>query len=495
MKKIYIRAGMLPTELFTPQEMITRNVLGNNVGNLIYQYGIIRSLTTPDTEFMASRYKNKLSDAEIDQINNECSAHILPFADAFRPDFVDELRQITSNIKRFNMPTVIAGVGIRAPYEPNLNQGFKFDDAVKEFVKAVLDKSAIIGVRGQITADYLTKLGFKEGRDHTVIGCPSMYSNGREFEIRETVINENSKFSFNTTSASAANIQQFIINNAASFNDSTYIPQLVAELNLLHTGKEFISRAHSSYPSTITGKFHLEDRVKFFLNAPSWMNFMKSVDLSFGTRLHGNIVATMSGTPVILIPKDARTREIASYHNLTVIEGGLKLDPSEKLLDYVEKLDFQSPIKVQKENFDHFIDFLDANGLDHAYKEDRNAKHLELDRQIKNCSHRAEASSLYKSVDAREVMRRLEPINALDFSKENVFKDNFNQIKSQHDELNLSDKERKTLLKNDSNSIKTLEKELAEVEQKLSKNQTKLEELSALISAPNIEEKSDGKVL
>ena len=46
MRRILIRAGMLPTEQFDYIDMIERNLLGSNVGNLVYQYSIVRMLMT-----------------------------------------------------------------------------------------------------------------------------------------------------------------------------------------------------------------------------------------------------------------------------------------------------------------------------------------------------------------------------------------------------------------------------------------------------------------
>ena len=46
-----------------------------------------------------------------------------------------------------------------------------------QFCNAVLEKSRSIGVRGEITQEYLVRLGIKR-RKIDVIGCPSMYTFG-----------------------------------------------------------------------------------------------------------------------------------------------------------------------------------------------------------------------------------------------------------------------------------------------------------------------------
>ncbi len=54
-----------------------------------------------------------------------------------------------------------------------------------------------------------------------------------------------------------------------------------------------------------------------------------------------------------------------------------------RLPDLVEKVDFQSPTKKQGQNFDHFIDFLNKNSLDHIYKDNVTPEVVPLDEKLK----------------------------------------------------------------------------------------------------------------
>src|SRR5699024_4340902 len=178
MKKYLIRSGIAATEIKRPEEMILKNLIGGNIGNLIYAYSIYRNLMTEDVEIIPDRYR--IDEKDADMINKNYDAYIIPLADAFRESFVENLKKYTRLFEKLTIPVIVIGVGIKAPVNKNVKDGFSFDKEVKEFVKAVLKRSNIVGVRGQITADYLSYLGFVEGVDHTVIGCPSMYAFGRE---------------------------------------------------------------------------------------------------------------------------------------------------------------------------------------------------------------------------------------------------------------------------------------------------------------------------
>jgi len=365
MKKFLMRAGKTPFQSNTALEVMNKNLIGSNVGNLIYQNSIYRTLQTDNVIIEPDDYK--INPDKAAEINEQYDGYIIPLADAFRTDFVSTLENYTKLINRLTIPVYVIGVGLRAPFEPKLNEGFAFDETVKEFIKAVLNHSNIIGLRGQITSDYLTRLGFKEGIDHHVIGCPSMYTFGPDLIIRDTVINKDSKVAINNSRLSPENLLKFLERSQREFNDITFIPQWMKELKLTYYGGPDIdNKDQLTYPTSLTHRLYQEDKVNYFLSAHDWIEFLRTVDLSFGARLHGNITATIAGTPSILFPKDARMRELAEYHQLTHVMANEVTDDT-TIFDLIEQVDFHSPEKMQKRNFNNYIDFLNKNDLDHIY--------------------------------------------------------------------------------------------------------------------------------
>lgn len=55
---------------------------------------------------------------------------IIPLANAFREDFVEELRNLTKLIRKLKIPCVVIGVGVQADYEPDFNKTNIFDKDV-----------------------------------------------------------------------------------------------------------------------------------------------------------------------------------------------------------------------------------------------------------------------------------------------------------------------------------------------------------------------------
>ncbi|MDO5396820.1 MAG: polysaccharide pyruvyl transferase family protein, partial [bacterium] len=183
MKRYLVRAGFDPLKTYNPDDCVCKSFVGDNTGNLFFAYGVMNALFTEETE-IEQTYKWKWTDEEADLINEKFDAFILPMADGFRIDFMEYLSGITNLVNRLTIPVVVIGVGLRAPYEPDMSSGFPFDEIVTDFVKAILEHSAIIGLRGEITYKYLEKLSFKGDRDFTVIGCPSLYTYGNNLHTK-----------------------------------------------------------------------------------------------------------------------------------------------------------------------------------------------------------------------------------------------------------------------------------------------------------------------
>lgn len=166
MERILIRAGVAPWAEYNALDVITDKIIGNNTGNLLFANSITRLVATADSrvDFISdlTLVKKQITAQEI---NENYDRLILPMANAFREDFARKcLKHWTALIRQLTIPVTVTGIGIQLPYEPHLEQPREFDGAARDFIAAVLDHSASVGVRGQITYDYLKGLGFSPDR-------------------------------------------------------------------------------------------------------------------------------------------------------------------------------------------------------------------------------------------------------------------------------------------------------------------------------------------
>lgn len=383
-KNILVRGGMSPLESFSASKIIASNSIGRNVGNFVYLNGVYRALMTEGTTLTPDYYS--IREDRADYINENYDCYVLPLANAFRNGFQKQLQQYTALINKLTIPVVVIGIGIGESFDPKTYKksgGFKFDDDARAFVKAVRNKSTVLGLRGHITAQYLEALGFKDGEDFTITGCPSMYTYGDKLNIKNPKISSKSTVCYNSSPKATDNVLDFINQSADYFKKSYFVPQDMDEMQMIYFGGHDLGeKMNEKHPKRLSDKVYAEDRVRFFLTAPSWINFMKKVDLSFGARVHGNITATLAGTPSIIIPKDTRMAELAEYHNLPTLHPEDITDKT-TIEEVVKNIDFQAPAKKHKQNFDHYVDFLNGNGLDHIYKKSGHPTNTPYDKALK----------------------------------------------------------------------------------------------------------------
>lgn len=358
--RILMRASQGPFDNYDPLNTLVFDRTWNNSGNLLFPYSIISNILTENiTIETCSRIP---SPTEADAINEKYDMLLLPFANAFRPTFVNQLRRWTDLINAVKIPCVVVGVGAQCGLDFSSQTKFDFDDDVKDFCAAVASKSASIGVRGELTYEYLKRLGF--GSVTRVIGCPSMYMFGAELPPLKSKKHGLCRSKLKTISVNSKNndsdeVKRFLFNEE---NNYIFISQENIDYGIVYSGMPRDEKADGFYPLNINNKVFMNDRARFCINVPSWLKLLQSVDFSIGTRIHGNIAAVLAGTPTFIIATDSRVIELARYHNIPH-KTPKELDFSKSIKDIYRETDFTTVYKGHKERYKNFADFLRVNGL------------------------------------------------------------------------------------------------------------------------------------
>lgn len=339
-------------------------ICGNN-GNLLFKNAVAKTLDTKDNELEYVHFYNQdckdISNAyshnDIDFINNNYDALVLSEADLFNVAYASRLPHFTAALRKIKIPVIMVGVGFGSSLQKEMLTHSPIDSEVKKFVAALLDRSASIGVRGELTRQYLRRLGFSHS-DVDVIGCPTMFTNGNHLNISKKVSDERT-----------------FVDSLVAFNGSIENEQLA---RLLHSHENHVFIPQDSYEffsilfedisdksEYYTRLFHWAinpEKVRFFTNVPKWREFFKSVVFSLGTRVHGNLAPIISGTPSYIIVHDARTEELAQYHEIPY---AYSITENDTLWGIYERADYTNTVKGHAGRFKRYIDFLKKNGLQH----------------------------------------------------------------------------------------------------------------------------------
>ena len=373
MKKYLVRAGFDPFYTYSADEILSQDRFAGNSGNMVYAFGVMNALKRQDTIIDTTFYKMQWSKQEIQFINNEYDAFIIPFADAFRKDFVPVLEMYTKLIKQLSIPCVLIGVGLRAKYEPQLGEKRSFDPVVYEFVKTILDHSAAIGLRGEITAKYLTNLGFKEERDYTVIGCPSLYTHGDAINYKGFTGKVDKYCTTTNRLYGSETSTDFLKKCFSAFENRYLIQQRYVEFQDLYC-KESGQKIQDLYIFNEAEIWQLkhENRIKYFSSFISWEEFLSDADLFIGNRFHGTVMALLSGVPSILLPIDSRTRELAEYHRIPCLSEEQLKKENRNISELLGQIDFGVFHKRHDDTLEHYVDFLQWNGLESVFDDSLN---------------------------------------------------------------------------------------------------------------------------
>ncbi|MEU1052013.1 polysaccharide pyruvyl transferase family protein [Streptomyces sp. NPDC005876] len=366
MKRILLRSGKSPFDVVPVEEAIHRDVIATNAGNLIFSDAAHKILGTPTTEVVSNGIRTEVSAAE--RINEEYDAFVVPLANAFRPSFEQQLRRLARLINKLRIPVVVVGVGAQTSlgYDPSRLK--PIESAVREFVSAVLDHSASIGVRGEFTEKYLKDLGF---RDVEVIGCPSMFMYGEDLRVekRAAALTTGSRIALNGSHAAVQRqgLDRVIRRTHERYPDIRFIGQNLSDARQLHWRDLTDPNAKvTGLPTHPDHPMYAEGKVRVYMDPVVWIDDLREFDFSFGSRIHGNIAALLAGTPATVLTGDSRTLELCRYFEIP----HQRLDQIPDDLDpakLYEEADFSALNGNHRERFDRFTAFLDKNGLENTF--------------------------------------------------------------------------------------------------------------------------------
>ncbi|MCW4457823.1 polysaccharide pyruvyl transferase family protein [Microbacterium sp. MPKO10] len=404
--RILVRAGKAPHDVVSPEASFARNrsgVFGANVGNLLFTNAVYRAIYVPGSEVVVDSLETesvRVNDKYVDRINSEFDVFVLPLANAFRTQFLPWLDRLSAVIERLKIPVVVVGVGAQLGLSGDYSGvSDKTNASVARFMRAVLDHSASVGVRGEITADYLNSLGF--GEEHVdVIGCPSMYDNGRQMTVEKKTVppSKGARLGLNVT-PSIPGMGKNLMAVAEQYPNSVYIPQEHRELALLLWGQKVAGKLAQGVPGDTSHPLYKQDRIRFFLDPQTWRDYLSTCEFAFGNRIHGNVAALTAGTPAVLLSHDSRTLELAQYHGIPY----RPVPSAEEGIDvghlYADA-DFTELNRVSSENFDRYTAFLGKNNISNIF--DHGQANSDYERQLSSTSYPRPVGTLY--ADDREAL-------------------------------------------------------------------------------------------
>ncbi len=363
MTRLLLRAPKDPFEVVDAERTLARNLIGSNSGNLVFIEAAHKILSAPGVEIEPDGFKAGARRAAM--INERYDAYVIPLANAFRLSFEPALIQLTSLLQQLKIPIVVLGVGAQATLGYDWSRLGRMEASVKAFVSAVLDRGPSIGVRGELTHDYLRSLGF---RDVEVVGCPSMFLWGDRMDVRKTseTLGTDARLAI-TVSPYVKAMGDIVLSHHARYPNLTYVAQDLQTLELMVWGESpKTATKDDPIPVHLGHPLFREDKVRFYVDPWPWIDDLRRHDFSFGTRIHGTIATLLAGTPGVVLAHDSRTLELARHFGIPhrrLTEITSETDAAE----LYEEADYTQLNDGHAARFAAFTDYLGRHGLDNAF--------------------------------------------------------------------------------------------------------------------------------
>jgi Polysaccharide pyruvyl transferase len=293
---------------------------GDNTGNLAFWSAISRHIGGVSADYISWNF-------DADQVRREYDVVVFAAANQLNPAW--DLGGLASNLERCQKPLVVIGLGAQAP---DYSTKVELQPGTARLLHVFSERCVRIGMRGYFSAEVAASYGAK---NLAVIGCPSNFLNPSERDLGKTV-----------ESRLNAIVRPYRL--ALNFDLNWHLRPLILQsvkwlkewggflitqgplsaIYLAFAQSENLSEGDlQMYSRLLLDRAYDEEARRFLLtqfvslfDVESWINSLRGCRVSFGTRLHGNILALQAGVPNFIIPHDARTRELAETIGMAIVE-------------------------------------------------------------------------------------------------------------------------------------------------------------------------------
>lgn len=358
--------GADPTTPYSNIESFKNDYLCGNNGNLLFKNAVTKSLASPENElsyFHMFDQKNKditqaFAHNDIDYINNHFDAVILSEADLFNTSYIPRFPYFIDFLEQINIPIVMVGVGAASTLQKEILFGSPLDQFAKRIADLLLKHSASIGVRGYFTKQYLLKLGCSP-LQVDVIGCPSMFTNGANLNIDTKKFDKHS-------------FDECLVAFNGEFTLPIFQEYTEQHSNYLFFPQNFLELFTAMFEDTsdksicynpLYAPWVNQEKIRYYTNIQQWQSKLSEAIFSFGTRVHGNFLALLAGTPAYIVATDARTEELAQYFEIPYHYLNA---PHKSLYELYAEADYSRLLSGHAQRFERYKNFLEKNNLNHA---------------------------------------------------------------------------------------------------------------------------------
>ncbi len=308
-------------------------------------------------DHISNAFEATLSDQISEEINEQYSHLVWTMKDDIREDFSDlPIDRITHFLEKIKIPIVPVSLCANSfnGYDPGLAE--RLSPNQRRLFSLLSEKSKLIGVRGNYSAEILNSIGIKNVR---VIGCPSYFENGPARVLQKKPWDPDKVITTATFFNAGLPRTSHLLQDELYFINLLYLEKALPSTSNITAQPFNLNEIPTSFQLLAKA---MAGRLEFFSDYRQWTEFFKSNDhcLTIGTRLHSGILSINSGVPAIVTNPDSRARETCEYLRIPY-------DPTihsrSNIREVFENLDLSEMNNAYPALHKEFLDFLHAVGL------------------------------------------------------------------------------------------------------------------------------------
>lgn len=303
-------------------------------------------------------------------------------------------------IKKLKIPMFILGAGVQSSLDYSDEFLLSISEPSKIFLDTVFESGGDITLRGDFSKYCLEKLGYK---NLFVSGCPSLFMCGfSDNVLNKKIINRdcfNPMFNGQTVQEIDDSLYDRYPNS--HFFDQGYYFDLLYEPNVL-TDERFY-RLNDSVKKLFLSR-RIDGDMNYFLWRKSVLD--KKFNFSYGSRLHGNIIAIQLGIPCFVKVIDSRVREIVELFNIPSNMSYRYNEKSDDLFELYNSIDYSIFNKTYLNQFLIFERYLNSNNIHNRLRD--------LHTDFINCLSKQEYFDYRKNIELDEKVNHLSSMHHCD---------------------------------------------------------------------------------
>ncbi|HVY19755.1 MAG TPA: polysaccharide pyruvyl transferase family protein [Bauldia sp.] len=281
---------------------------------------------------------------------------------------------ITALLEKTNVPIIAFGIGLQAP-----DNATEFvNESTRRFLQLISDRSASLGVRGELSQKALASIGIRNTR---IFGCPTAFRRGQpEIHLRHVEPDSIDRlgFTLRRNTHGRQTLQRYMLRTLAEqYRTTIFCAGELEEKAIYYAGRGDIADRSGVMTSAVHAltdqdwMFGAGDpllalyrsSLAVFEAVSDFENEMRKMSAVTGFRLHGNLMALANSVPALYVTYDSRTREFVDTLGIPSVESRL-MDKFSFRKEW-EKADFARFERTYAARFRDLVAFLEENGMRH----------------------------------------------------------------------------------------------------------------------------------